>query len=88
MQVLQQLQAAFFAGNISTTDEGLPDEVPHEVNATTPPAALATFLHSAPEGDACAPFAAPSVRSIAIVGNGPLSTSHAAAANQHDVVVR
>ena len=83
--MLQRLQAAFFAGNISMTDEGMPQ---HKNAATSPPAALATYLHDTPEGDACSLFAASGVQSIAIVGNGPLSAEHAAAANKHELVMR
>ncbi len=85
MQVLQRLQAAFFAGNISMTDEGSPPLNPH---ALSPPGALETYLHATPDGNACAPFAASGINSIAIVGNGPLSQAHAAAANRHDLVMR
>lgn len=84
VQVLLRLQEAFYAGNISMTDEGMPD-VP---NSNTPSAALKAYLHLMPDGQACAPFTAPHVESIAIVGNGPLTAAHARAANQHDLVVR
>ncbi|KAK9834410.1 hypothetical protein WJX74_001250 [Apatococcus lobatus] len=83
-QVLQRMQEAFYAGNISMTDEGMPKLSPSE----SPSEALDTYLHQMPTSQACAPFIAPHVRRIAIVGNGPLSAAHAKAANEHDLVVR
>ena len=84
MQVLERMQEAFYAGNISMTDEGMPELPP----SRSPSEALEAYLHQRPNSQACSPFTAPHAGRIAIVGNGPLSAAHAKAANEHDLVVR
>ena len=84
MQVLERMQEAFYAGNISMIDEGMPELPP----SRSPSEALGAYLHQRPNSQACSPFTAPHVGRIAVVGNGPLSAAHAKAANEHDLVVR